>query len=270
MANYSGYTQWLNGQVVTEADRQQLAMLNTGHFTALQSRDGRVKGWNIHLNRLENASQQLFGIGIDKEAITSQVRSILRDQLSCSLRIHIFSTAADLLHVTPRDLQVLIIHAAPVNTENQEAISISTATYERFLPEVKHAGISIAALYHKRQARLKGFDDVLYTNAAGDILEGSIWNIVFYNGQEFVFSAAQALNGTMQQMIIQGLQQLNIPYRVTTINQQELHLFQAAFIINSIHVARPVSRIDEVIFHSDSNIAAILSDAYAQTHWERL
>jgi 4-amino-4-deoxychorismate lyase len=266
MAEEMIYEQLLNGVPVTLADLPKLAGLNSGHFTAMQVRDGKVKGGPLHLARLKAASIFLFGSSLPDETIRSFIR-ISSEGRSCSLRVHIFPAAANIGAIGPEDLQVLIIRSAPLEM-NTTPITAGTAIYERFLPQIKHAGIAIGLIHHKRDALLNGYDDVLYTSAAGEISEGSIWNIGFFDGKGFVFPAAPALPGIMLQLIMTGLKQLKIPVTVAPVYEHQLTGFSTAFLMNSITAAQPIRQINETVFPVEVPVFNMLQHAYEQTPWE--
>jgi 4-amino-4-deoxychorismate lyase len=262
------YEQALNGVPVTLADLPKLATLNTGHFTAMQVRAGKVKGWQLHLARLEASSMTLFGCTVPVEKLLFYISTSVGGS-SCSLRVHIFPAAANPAAITPDDLQVLVIRSAPVEM-NTHPIAVGIAEYERVLPHIKHAGISIGLQYYKRQALLNGYDDVLYTTATGHISEGSIWNIGFYDGSRFVFPAAPALPGIMLQLIMTGLERLNIPWTTAWVDTRQLPAFTAAFAMNSITAAQPIRQIEAVVFPGEATVFKMLQDAYDQIPWEEL
>lgn len=262
------YEQVLNGVPVTLADLPKLATLNAGHFTAMQIRAGKVKGRQLHLDRLEASSIALFGCSVPEEKLLAGIRASVGDA-SCSLRVHIFSAAVTPGRITPDDLQVLVIRSAPVEM-NITSMTVETAAYERFLPHIKHAGISIGLLHYKRQALLNGYDDVLYTTATGHISEGSIWNIGFYDGHRFIFPSAPALPGVMLQLIIAGLERLKIPLTREWVHPRQLDSFTAAFAMNSITAAQPIRQIDDVVYPVESAVFNMLQEAYDQTPWEDL
>lgn len=262
------YEQALNGAPVTLADLPKLATLNAGHFTAMQVRNGKVKGLHPHVARLEASSVALFGVSVPSEKLLSFIRTSVAGG-SCSLRVHIFSSAANPGAISRDDLQVLIIRSAPLEM-NVTPLVVGTAAYERFLPQIKHAGISIGLLHYKRQALLKGYDDVLYTTASGEISEGSVWNIGFYDGAGFVFPAAPALPGIMLQLIMMGLKRLKVPITVRPIFVHELDSFAAAFAMNSITAAQPIRQIENWMFPVEAAVFDILQEAYTQIPWEEL
>jgi len=52
----------IDGRPPSPEALQRFALDNLGHFTAMQVRDGRVRGLALHLDRLDHGSRQLFGV----------------------------------------------------------------------------------------------------------------------------------------------------------------------------------------------------------------
>ncbi|EWC62784.1 Aminodeoxychorismate lyase [Actinokineospora spheciospongiae] len=50
-----------NGRLAEAADLAPLAFAGFAHFTAMQVHDRRVRGLDLHLTRLREASDELFG-----------------------------------------------------------------------------------------------------------------------------------------------------------------------------------------------------------------
>jgi branched-subunit amino acid aminotransferase/4-amino-4-deoxychorismate lyase len=267
MAPITPYQQELNGQPIQLTDLSITAALNSGHFTAMQCRNGKIKGKRLHLRRLSSSSMLLFGCSVDDDSILGYIRHMIFPGESCSLRVHVFSTAAYPGNIRPADLQVLVIKTKPAELQ-APPVSAGTAVFERFLPQVKHAGIATGLMYYKRRIQQAGFDDVLYTTASGEVSEGSIWNIGFFDGYSFVFPAAPALNGIMLQLITGGLERLDVPFQIKPIHKSALHQYKFAFLMNSIATAHPICRIDDFYFETDNDALALLKKAYAQWPWE--
>ncbi len=59
-----------------------------GHFTAMQVRDRKVRGADLHLARLKEGSLALFGAGLDGE----RVRELIRH---ASVRVYVLPSESD-------------------------------------------------------------------------------------------------------------------------------------------------------------------------------
>lgn len=65
---------WRNGRPSTSDDATDLAFAGFAHFTAMQVRDGAVRGLDLHLARLQRASHDLFGRAVDDGLLRDRMR----------------------------------------------------------------------------------------------------------------------------------------------------------------------------------------------------
>jgi branched-subunit amino acid aminotransferase/4-amino-4-deoxychorismate lyase len=82
----------LNGRAADPAILQELAFAGYGHFTSMQVRGHRVRGLDLHLERLGRDSLELFGRAVDDRRVLSYLRQAT-DGLpgDLSLQINLFS-----------------------------------------------------------------------------------------------------------------------------------------------------------------------------------
>lgn len=90
----SPHIAYLDGRPATTGDLAPLAFSGHAHFTALQIRDGRVRGLDLHLERLRSASVELFGRALPDDVVRARLRTALQDgPADMSLTATVFSTA---------------------------------------------------------------------------------------------------------------------------------------------------------------------------------
>ena len=77
MNQAAGLTLEINGRAATAGELRALALGGYGHFTAMQVRGGRTRGLQLHLDRLDAASREMFGAALEG----GQVRDLT---LACS------------------------------------------------------------------------------------------------------------------------------------------------------------------------------------------
>lgn len=82
------------------ASAQQLgaaALINYGHFTTLQVRNGATLGLDLHLQRLQQGSRALFGQELETDQLRSQLRAALAASAmaDASLRVTVFAPDYD-------------------------------------------------------------------------------------------------------------------------------------------------------------------------------
>jgi branched-subunit amino acid aminotransferase/4-amino-4-deoxychorismate lyase len=212
----------LNGQPATAAELGGLAFGGYGHFTSMQVRGFRVRGLDLHLERLRRDSLELFG--------------------------------------RPVDPDVLVRTSAPA-PPGTAPVRVRTTVHERILPHVKHVA-TLGLVHHWRRARLDGFDDVLFCDRGGFVSEGSIWNIGFQDGDGVAWPDAPALRGITMQLVQAGLRAHGVPSSVRPVHLSELATFRAAVLLNSVVPGQPIAAIDGVSFGQSSVLAQVVREAY--------
>ena len=91
-------TTYLNGSTPTAEDLAPLAFAGYAHFTAMQVRGGRVRGLDLHLNRLREGSDLLFGHHLPDSSILGNMSVALTaaDSADSSLMVYISSKQVNL------------------------------------------------------------------------------------------------------------------------------------------------------------------------------
>jgi len=187
----------INGRAAGVEDLSYAAMVNYGHFTVMQVRAGKVRGLKLHLQRLDTATQELFGTNLDRALVREYLRHALRDTLDASVRISIFSRSEN------ADPLVMVTVRAPMNTANTPQ-RLMTVRYRRELPHIKHVG-TFGQIYYARLAEQHGFDDALFVGTDGNISETTIANIGFFEGDTIVWPDSPALEGITMQLVEKSL-----------------------------------------------------------------
>lgn len=257
----------IDGRRATTADDLLVPTLygSYAHFTAMQARDGGVRGLRLHLARLDAATREVFGAGLDGELVRERVRHALdgagvRD---ASVRVYVFwapEAAAATLMVTvrpPADMP-----AAPQ--------ALMSVPYERPFPHIKHLG-SFAQTHYGRIARREGFDDALLTGPGGVVAEGAITNIAFYDGTSVVWPDAPSLHGTTMALLESRLPECGVPSVRRRVTLDGLASYRAAFVTNSQGIA-PVRRIDDTEFVVDEELELMktVMSVYGATPWDHV
>lgn len=231
-------------------DPMLLRATSFGHFTSMQVRDGRVDGLDLHFERLDRSTRELF----DRPLPADRVRNDLRAALDAagagdlSIRVNVF--AADDVH--------LLTRVGPPVAPATRPVRLRTFQHDRAVPHLKHTG-TFDLTYYARKAQAEGYDDALFHSPTGHISEASIWNICFARGPHLTFPAAPVLAGIRQQTLQRALP----TYSTAPIPLADLPTYDAAYLTNSIDPALPVASIDDVSFDVHEQSAAAIATAYA-------
>ncbi|MEO7013850.1 MAG: aminotransferase class IV [Dokdonella sp.] len=258
-AGSAGARLLLNGRKPMIDELAYLAQVNYGHFTTMQVRDRRVRGFDLHLLRLATATRELFGSDLDIERVRMQVRQILEDE-PVSLRITVFSRELDRTRPELAAAADVLIATSPPRVPRSGPLHLQSICHERVLPHIKHIGM-FDLLHLFRQARIDGFDDVVLTTVEAEVAEGSTWNIGFWDGQRVVWPSAPGLRGIAQQLLDRGLREQGIETVTAPVLLDQLARFRTAFMVNSGSVGPMIESIDTHRFDVNDKVLRMLTAA---------
>ncbi|MFC8224266.1 aminotransferase class IV [Streptomyces sp. NPDC057287] len=244
-----------DGRPATEEDLRIPAFAGYGHFTAMQVRDRTVRGLALHLDRLDSANRELFGLPLAGERVRALIGHALdgAGKRDASVRVHAFmppDSAATVTMVTVRE---------PARTDGAPR-SLMSVPFARAVPHIKRPG-EFAQAYYGQQARRAGFDEALLTSPSGMVTEGAITNIGFWDGTSVVWPDAPALTGITMALLESGLTRAGRPPVRRGVTPDGLGAYRAAFVSNSQGIA-PVHRIDDTPFAVDENLMRLLGQVY--------
>ena len=248
----------IDGQDATVAQLRAASVAHYGHFTAMQVRDGRVRGLDLHLARLDAANREVFGAGLDTTRLRHQVRHALSAWgEDASVRICVYQTP---------DGTAVMVTVRPPASPQATPWRLRTVPYQRPLAHIKHLA-DFGQSYFGRLAHRNRFDEALLTGPGGAICEGSITNIGFSDGDGLVWPNAPALAGITMQILERTLPAYRVSSRRAPVHTADLGSFTTAFVTNS-HGIAPVGQIDDLILPVDSTLTRMLTEAYESAGWD--
>lgn len=249
-----------DGQDAGAAELAPLAFAGYAHFTAMQVRDGRIRGLDLHLDRLRAASVTMFGRAVADERVLGLIRQAVQaGPADLSLTATIYSGAGEF---TAADGEPhVLVRTGPASSGPQGPLALSVVEHERTLPTVKHVG-EVAKTYYLRQAVADGFDDAAFLDRRDRFGEASIWNLAFWDGAAVVWPAAAMLTGTTMGIVRRQLDRLGVPQRVEPIRPADLPGLAGAVVMNSWTPAVPVNRIGTVPVPEAPEFYAALRGAF--------
>jgi branched-subunit amino acid aminotransferase/4-amino-4-deoxychorismate lyase len=251
MASPVAQTVEVNGRPATPDDLRAIALAGYGHFTAMQVRDGGVRGLEFHLKRLEQASAELFGAGLDRGAVRSWIRQALGSRATAaSVRVYIQQPESDAPPTT-------MVTVRPPASPPAAPVRLLPVSYQRCVAHLKHSG-DFGQSYYGRLAAQHGFDDALLTGPDGLISETAIANVGFFDGTSVIWPAAAMLQGVTMQLV---QQRLMVPHRFRPVRLADLDAFAAVFVTNS-HGVAAVEGVDERVLHVDDDFSKLVADSY--------
>lgn len=250
----------INGMQASSDQLVHPALVNDGHFTAMQVRTGRVRGFAYHLVRLCSAHAELYGTVLDVEHLRAIIRRAVEHYPDASLRVNLYEAL-------PGHPQVMTAIRAPVEAD-ERAQSLLPVGYSRPFAHIKHVG-SFAQIRYGRQANKAGYDDAVLVTSDGRICESTVANIGFFDRDAVVWPEAPVLRGITWQLLDQALGQRGIEVGRRPVSLESAANFAGAFLANSIGVV-PVSRIGEHDYQSENATFTRIRRTYDEVGWDEI
>ncbi|MEE2043976.1 aminotransferase class IV [Nocardiopsis tropica] len=253
----------LNGRPVGTGEIAGLALYGYGHFTTMLVTDLRVRGLDLHMERLTRDCRTLFGTELDVLRASSRTRRSARAHPSPSVvRVTVFDPGMDLARpASRRPPQILVTtRPAPAPDGPPAPLRLGTRLFARDTPRVKGTGM-FGAIRQRRSAQLDGFDDALFTGVDGRVSEGPTWNIAFLDGGGVVWPQAPCLPGVTARLVDRAADSLRIPVSTRPVAGAASTRVSGAFVTNAATGVRPVTSIDGVHLPQSALIRR-LADAY--------
>jgi 4-amino-4-deoxychorismate lyase len=242
------FTAEINGRSATIDDLRALAFSGYGHYTSMEVRDRKVRGLDLHLSRLRDSAEEVFGQPVDEAQVREYLRHATRETPGdVSVRINVFSADTRGVWSGKAVAPDILIRVSPPVPPDATPIRVQSVAFQRFLPHLKNVA-TMGLAYSTRQARQAGYDDALFVDRDGFVSEGSVWNIAFLDGHDIVWPAALDLPGIAKLVAQHGLTLLGIPSRTKPVHISDVGSFQAAVLLNSITAGQPISAIDGVTY----------------------
>jgi branched-subunit amino acid aminotransferase/4-amino-4-deoxychorismate lyase len=251
-----------NGRTANADDLAPLAFAGYAHFTAMQVRGGKVRGLDLHLQRLRDASVELFGRALPDDQVRSHLRAALKDgPVDLSLLATVYSPAGEFTVAGADAEPEMLVRTGPAASGPKGPLALTTVEHERVVPGVKHVG-EVAKTYLLRHAVQQGFDDAAFVDRRGRLSEGSIWNLAFWDGTAVVWPKAEMLVGTTMGIVRRQLDRLGVPQRIQEITPDDLPELAGAVVMNSWTPGVPVHRIGSLSLPEAPSFLDVLHRAY--------
>lgn len=252
----------INGLAATKEELIPLAFSGFAHFTAMQVRNRKVKGLDLHLARLQAASTAFYGRALSDEVLKSYIKTAINtgpeDQ---SLIVTVFSRHGEFTAQSMDEEPAVLVRTALPSDGPQGPLGLSAVAHERPLATIKHAG-EAGKTFYLHEAIRQGFDDAVFVDRQGRLSEATIWNIVFWDGETVIWPIAEMLTGTMMGIVRRQLERLGVPQRHEEITIARLSEIKGAAVMNSWTPAIPVKAIASTLIPEAKSFISLLHNAY--------
>lgn len=250
----------IDGHAASAGELQFPALVNYGHFTAMQVREQAVRGLDRHVRRLDAATRELYGTGLDEDRVRAYIRHALGEEIGdATVRVTVFRPDPD-----DRPSVLVTVRApaeAPVLPQRLQSV-----VYQRPMAHLKHTG-TFGQIHYGLLAERSGFDDALFTSDNGIVSETAIANIGCCKDQMITWPDVPVLHGITQQLLEQALPEAGLQSRRGTVRLSALGSFDAVFLTNSLGIS-PVGLVDNQALPADAGVMNPLADIYQRIPWD--
>lgn len=227
----------------------ELCKFGIGLFETIKVTN-RPIDFDIHMDRIFNSIKELnLNIKLERKFIENEILNYIENNniINKALRLTVFDegyniSTRDILYTQDMYIKGFKLNISPIKRGNSILYKHKTTNY-------------FENIYTKNYANENGFDDGIFLNSEGTILECSMSNIFFIKDDIVLTPSSNLpiLNGTKKKRIIETCQELNIKVEETEINVNEIHKFDFIFISNSLMGAMKVAQIEDILY-DDKNI----------------
>ena len=232
---------WLNDRIVEELTLPATGggwLLGDGAFESLRTYDSKPFALQRHLERLAQTAKSMEISLPELDLIRTGVRSVIQEnQVSPFGRLRITLVS---------DGNLVITHV-PFNLE-AKGLKLTTSHSIQFssrlsagLKTISYAENSMAL----RRAQRDGFDDVVFVNEHGQIVETALANIIWFDGKDWSTPslASGCLPGVTRSLLIE-----NFGVREAEMTPSGLIEVQALAITSSVREIVPVEKYESKLF----------------------
>ncbi|MCW0387583.1 hypothetical protein NB722_002122 [Xanthomonas sacchari] len=246
------------------------ALVNYGHFSTMQVRNGAVRGFELHLQRLQQANAALFGSALPHERVRAELRAALAafGRGDASLRVTVCSPAFTLRRADADCAVELLVSLAEPAQADPAPLRLRSSVFAREAAQLKHVG-TFGAFHQRRLALQAGSDDALFVDAQGQVAEGPTWNLGLWDGACLHWPQAPALRGTQERLLQAGLAALGVAQEVRPLSLHELGPDVAAFTCNA-RGQQAVAAVDGRTLRPAADLLAMLEAALHTQPWQAI
>jgi branched-subunit amino acid aminotransferase/4-amino-4-deoxychorismate lyase len=250
----------IDGSSVDPAEGWDPAALLDGHFTAMQVRNRRARGVELHLRRLDAATRELYGVDLDGEHVRDLIRHALADDISdASVRVYVVPYGA---------MPATVVTIKPPGGVAPGPQRLQSVAYQRPLAHLKRLG-NLGQRHAGQLARDNGFDDALLVAPDGRLSETATANIGFLDASTVVWPDAPLLRGITMQLLDRALAERGVPSRRAPLRPADTASYDGVILANARGIAA-VGQIDDIAVPVDAERVRALTDIYEAVEWETI
>ncbi|MGO0882874.1 aminotransferase class IV [Clostridioides difficile] len=228
-----------------------LSKFGIGLFETIKVKDGIAIDLDTHIDRMLNSIACLdLNINYEKRFLIDEIVKYIKKEniINKALRITVFDEG---YNISVREI--------PYNKETYNKgfkLAMSPIVRGDSLIYRHKTTNYFENIYTKNIANKNGYNDGIFINSEGVILECSMSNIFFIRGSKVYTPSSKLpiLNGTIKKRIIKICDELHIELVENEINISEISSFDFVFVTNSLMGAMKVTEIDKTEFSKENVI----------------
>ena len=253
---------WIDGAPANEADLIHQILHPYGAFTSFRVEGGGVRGLGLHIQRLQDSANELFGEGIPEDRLRAFLHQAVRERRDAWLRVSLFSRDIWMRKADAVGAPGVMVGVFDPPPPLAGALRLRSMVHAREAAHLKHVA-TFGLMRARRLAIQAGYDDALFVGEDGRVAEGSVWNIGFLKDDHVVWPEAPMLDGVAQALIRRHLPRIGMTDERRCVRIDELGAFDGAFICNSATSAAGEAGIDDVEWSVDPGRIARLQAAWS-------
>lgn len=250
---------YLNGKYIDESETyispfDRGFLYGDGLFETLKCIKGNPIFLKEHIYRLKDGLKELsINVVESYKDFKDIIKNLLKfnglQSTSAYVRITVSRGVTTALKDFDSDKPTVFVFTRQIDENyfqdmRQKGYNLKTVDfYRNFFPEFKHINYlpSVYALLKN-----KGYDEIIFLDEKGYILEGATSNIFFVGNDGVYTPKNNILKGIYRDYVIKTLKKLKVNVEERNIHLKEIKNFVSAFITNSIIEVMPVSKINDV------------------------
>ncbi|MEU8901291.1 aminotransferase class IV [Nocardia sp. NPDC048505] len=250
----------IKGDAFTEAELVTLGLVGLSHFTSMLVEDHAVRGWSLHLERLQRDCRRIFATELDLDHVRDLVLDAApADGAPVVMRLTVFDPALQLGHpgapAHPRTLITMRPAPPPVSSP----LRLQSMIASRDQPRLKHGGL-FAQLLHRADVQRAGYDDVLLADRDGTISEAATSNIaVIDHDGRLIWPEADVLAGITMQLLNRVRDTEVVTKKIAV---ADLSAYATVVATNAAVGVRPIASIDDKALPIDDELVTRLRADY--------
>lgn len=267
----------LNGDLIAKEEAKISVddrgfLLGDGLFETICVYNGKPLFFDRHWERLSHSLKQIYiPLPFTKEGLLANIHELstangaaegkfaLRLTISRGVGSRGINIADDML---PTYLITITPYPAP-----KQNISLRVSSVYRnakcFLHQIKSLNY-LDSIIARHEAKLHGYDEGLFLNTEGCVVEAPIANIFMIKNDEIITPALEdgIMPGVMRAVIIQIAKQMNMTVSERSVKLAEMEAADAVFLTNALVGILVVAKINESDIHNENKLVKRLAAEY--------